>query len=144
MWHATFLLRIIAAKQSGVRPHFSPSYDMGRRWRIKHSLDSQVCNATFGIIAVEQTGVGPLNHRPAMGKLWRSIPSISAPVTDKDVNFFWWFMCIFWENYFSSHSGQTAPYPLFTGQPLNIKIAVERPILKLSKPNFMTNYYFLW
>ena len=51
-------------------------------------------------------------------------------------------MCIFRENYFSSHSGQTAPYPLFSSQPLNSKIAVERPIFRLGMPNFECSIYF--
>ncbi len=40
-------------------------------------------------------------------------------------------MCINRKNTITSHGGQTAPKPLFSGQPLNIKTAVERLILKI-------------
>ena len=61
-------------------------------------------------------------------------PSISTPVTDRDVKLFSGGSYVFLEEItFSSHSGQTAPYPLFSSQLLNIKTGVEQPILKLGK-----------
>ena len=78
----------------------------------------------------DRTPIPTLSDRG--GEALRAPPSISAPVADRDVKFFSGGSCVFLEKItFSSHSGQTAPSPLFSGQPLNIKTAVERPILKL-------------
>ncbi len=60
-------------------------------------------------------------------------PSISEIIIDRDLRFFSGGSYIFLEKInFSSHGGQTAPLLLFSGQPLNIKTAVERPILKIN------------
>ncbi len=51
-------------------------------------------------------------------------------------------MCIFRENNFSSHIGQTAPQPPFSGQPLEFKTAVKRPVLKLKSSNLGCSFIF--
>ncbi len=64
-------------------------------------------------------------------------------IADRDMICFSAVSCAFLEKItFSGHSSQTNPYLLFSGQLLNIKIALEQPILKLGLPNSRLSFYF--
>ena len=72
-----------------------------------------------------------------------SPPSISETIIDREPNLFSSSSCVFIEKKsFYSHGGQTAPQALFSGQPPNIKTAVEL-ILKIWSSNSSWSFIYL-
>ena len=109
----------------------------------KRGYSTDIWHGSCFFINPYRSGPYLLLNRSEGGGLTK-LPPLSRKPLQIETQFFFGSSSVFLEKItFSSHSRQTAPQLLFSGQPLNIKTAVERPIFKLGLPNFEYSFYFL-